>query len=72
MQKIQMTVAGMHCAGCVGAVRDAITGVDAEAEVEISLAERQVVAETKAEPEALVEVITRLGYEVEASRRSAA
>ena len=66
-----MTVDGMHCDGCRAAVRDAVLGVDPQAEVEVSLAERQVVAETEAKPETLVDAITRLGYSIEAARLGA-
>jgi len=68
VKKILMTVDGMHCAGCVSAVRSAITDLDPDAEVEISIADRHVVAETQATTEQIVDAITRLGYEVEAAR----
>lgn len=60
---IRLNVAGMSCEHCVGAVRNALTGVEGvEAVVEVSLERGEALVEGKPEIAALIAAIEEEGY----------
>ena len=64
---IELPVDGLHCAGCVASVEQALTAVEGVQEASVSLAEGS--ARLKIDPEAvevasLTEAVVRAGYEV--------
>lgn len=60
---IRLKVAGMSCEHCVGAVRNALTGVEGvEAVVEVSLERGEALVEGKPEIAALIAAIEEEGY----------
>ena len=63
MEMIRLKVAGMSCEHCVGAVRNALTGVEGvEAVVEVSLERGEALVEGKPEIAALIAAIEEEGY----------
>jgi copper chaperone len=63
MEMIRLNVAGMSCEHCVGAVRNALTGVEGvEAVVEVSLERGEALVEGKPEIAALIAAIEEEGY----------
>jgi copper chaperone len=60
------TVTGMTCGHCEKAVRQAILGVDPQAEVAIDRSANQVEVQTSAAREALSHAIAEEGYAVAA------
>ena len=60
---IKLSVTGMSCEHCVGAVRDALSAVDGvETVVEVSLARGEAIVEGQAETAALIAAIEEQGY----------
>ena len=64
---IELSVDGLHCAGCVASVERALTAVEGVQEASVSMAEGS--ARLKIDPEAvevtaLTEAVVRAGYEV--------
>lgn len=56
-------VEDMTCGHCAAAITQAVRGVDEGARVQVDLAQRRVTVEaTDAEPDDLLEAITRAGY----------
>lgn len=55
-------VEDMSCGHCVSMITKAVKGVDANASVEVKLAEHVVIVDSSADTEALKEAITDAGY----------
>lgn len=64
---ISFSVNGMTCQHCVHAVTQAVRGIDAQAAVTVSLADRRVDIESVADQAMLRAAIEEAGYEVPAS-----
>jgi copper chaperone len=69
-QKIELTVKGMTCQGCVNAVTRVIKRVDSAATVKIDLASGRVEALTSAPGDDLAKAINTGGYEATARHES--
>jgi len=63
---VHLTVPSIVCEKCVQAVTKAIQSVDAQANVSVDLASKQVTIETTAALEALTAAIDEAGHEVQA------
>ena len=61
---MELEVHGMTCGHCEKAVRQAITRLDAQAQVTIDRAHNQVQVQSSLPREALVQAIQEAGYEV--------
>ncbi|MFE4106782.1 heavy-metal-associated domain-containing protein [Almyronema epifaneia] len=61
---IELTVPSMVCEGCVETVTEAITQVDSEAEVNIDLQTKAVVAKTEASEASIRQAIEATGHTV--------
>jgi len=60
---IKLSVTGMSCEHCVGAVRNALTGIEGvEAVIDVSLERGEVIVEGKLEIAALIAAIEEEGY----------
>jgi len=71
MQTEHLTVRGMHCGGCVGAVSHALRAVPGVVDVDVSLDTGAVVVrhdEETATVDQLVSAIERAGYAVGSAR----
>ena len=62
---MKLKVPSMVCEGCVTAIKDAITGHEPNAKVEVNLDTKQVTVDTEASEESIKQVITAVGHEVE-------
>ena len=62
---MNLKVPSMVCEGCVTAIKDAITGHEPNAKVEVNLDTKQVTVDTEASEESIKQVITAVGHEVE-------
>lgn len=62
----QLTVKGMSCQHCVKAVTAAVQALDADATVNVDLAQQQVTVQTTLSREATAAAIAEEGYEVQA------
>ena len=60
-----LTVKGMHCEGCVGAVRRFVAAAAPKAMVRVDLGSGRVSIKGEAERRAVVAAIERAGYSVE-------
>ena len=57
-------VSGMTCGHCERAVHNAISEVDAQAQVSVDRTSGKVVVQSEASPEALIQAIQEEGYQV--------
>lgn len=63
--RIELTVEGMGCQGCVTAVEKAVRSVEASAKVEVRLDTGRVTIDSEnASREALVAAISKAGYDI--------
>jgi copper chaperone len=62
---ITLIVSGMDCAGCGGAIREAVHAVDPAAGVDINVEEGRVDIDTPAPLERFILAIERAGFNVE-------
>lgn len=62
---MKFKVPSMVCEGCVTTVKDAITGHEPNAKVEVNLDTKQVTVDTEASEESIKQVITAVGHNVE-------
>jgi copper chaperone len=60
---IEFTVPEMSCGHCVGAITQAIKGVDPDARVDVSLAEKKVRVQSDAAREVMARALSNAGYE---------
>lgn len=60
----EFQVPSMSCGHCVKAVTQAVQSVDAQAKVQVDLAQHQVTVETLQERQAIVDVLAEAGYPV--------
>lgn len=60
-------VQGMTCGHCVKAVTAAVQGQDAEAEVKVDLAARQVTVDSQLSSEQILAAIREEGYEAQSA-----
>ena len=58
----EFQVPSMSCGHCVKAVTQAVQSVDAQAKVQVDLAQQQVTVETSQEREAIVAALAEAGY----------
>ena len=58
-----LSISGMACAGCVGAVERALTGVDGVRSATVNFAEHTARVEGDVEPLALVKAVKDAGYD---------
>ena len=58
----EFQVPSMSCGHCVKAVTQAVQSVDAQAKVQVDLAQHQVTVETSQEREAIVAALAEAGY----------
>ncbi|NML16952.1 heavy-metal-associated domain-containing protein [Azohydromonas caseinilytica] len=69
---IEFTVPEMSCGHCVGAITQALKGVDPDARVDVALAEKKVRVQSDAGREVLARALTNAGYEPAAAPAAAA
>jgi len=62
---LRLSVEGMSCGHCVGAVTRAVQAVDPGAEVRVDLVAKSVEARTDADRDAVARAITDAGYAVQ-------
>ncbi|MDO9002575.1 MAG: heavy-metal-associated domain-containing protein [Aquabacterium sp.] len=60
----EFQVPSISCGHCVKAVTQAVQSVDAQAKVQVDLAQHQVTVETLQERQAIVDVLAEAGYPV--------
>ena len=63
MSQVVLSIEGMSCGHCVGAVRRALEGVPGVEQVEVRLDEGRALVRGTADPEALVRAVREEGYE---------
>ncbi len=63
MSQVVLSIEGMSCGHCVGAVRRALEGVPGVEQVEVRLEEGRALIHGTADPEALVQAVREEGYE---------
>lgn len=61
---IIMKVHGMHCGGCVGKVKRAVSACDQSANIQIDLKSGQVEVESSKSAAEIVNIIKTLGYDI--------
>lgn len=59
---LELSITGMRCGGCAGAVEGALRAVPGAQSVAVNLAERRATVTGSAAPEALVAAVKRAGY----------
>lgn len=64
---LRFQVEGMSCGHCVQAVTKAVKAEDPQADVQVDLAAKSIVVQTKAPGEAVAQAIRGAGYEVAAA-----
>ncbi len=69
---IRLSVAGMMCAGCVGAVEKALTSVAGVQEAHVNLAERTALVKGEPDETALVQAVKQAGFNAAVMRGRAA
>lgn len=69
---IRLSVPGMTCGGCVRRVSNAIHGVDPAADVNSTLATREVTIATHASEQAVLAALAEAGYPAERTSSAAA
>lgn len=62
---ISMKVHGMHCGGCVSKITHAVNSLDHSANVKIDLKSGQVEVQSNQPIAEIVNIIKKLGYDVE-------
>ena len=62
---MELTVKGMHCEGCIGAVRRFVAAAAPRAQVRVDLGSGRVSITGEAERQAVIAAIERAGYLVE-------
>jgi len=62
-ESVRLSILGMSCAGCVGAVEGALAAVPGVASATVNFADHSAVVKGQAEPEALVKAVQQAGYE---------
>ena len=62
---MELTVKGMHCEGCAGAVRRFVAAAAPRTKVRVDLGSGRVSIEGEAERQAVIAAIERAGYLVE-------
>jgi copper chaperone len=63
----ELHVEGMTCGGCANSVKRSVQAVDANAKVEVDLANKKVRVDTRADLTAVRSAISEAGYPVTAS-----
>lgn len=62
-EPIRLSVSGMSCAGCVGAVEDALRGVAGVAEANVNFAEHTALVTGSMSAQQLIDAVTSAGYD---------
>lgn len=62
-EPIRLSVSGMSCAGCVGAVEDALRGVDGVAEANVNFAEHTALVDGTMTAQQLIDSVKSAGYD---------
>jgi len=62
-EPIRLSVSGMSCAGCVGAVEDALRGVDGVAEANVNFAEHTALVAGSMSAQQLIDAVKSAGYD---------
>ncbi|KAF3983182.1 MAG: copper-translocating P-type ATPase [Methylococcales symbiont of Hymedesmia sp. n. MRB-2018] len=63
---LRLSILGMSCAGCVGAVETALNAVDGVAEVNVNFADRSAVVKGEVTTELLIKAVQTAGYDAAA------
>ena len=63
MKTVQLTVKGMHCGGCVQAVRDALSSVPGTIVAEVQVGKAAVTTDDNTPVATLIDAIDDAGYE---------
>ncbi|MBA4110575.1 MAG: copper chaperone [Leptothrix sp. (in: Bacteria)] len=61
----ELQIPSMSCGHCIKAVTEAVQSVDAQAKVQVDLAQHQVTVETSAQRAAIVAALAEAGYPVQ-------
>lgn len=61
----EFQIPSMSCGHCIKAVTEAVQSVDAQAKVQVDLAQHQVTVETSAQRAAIVAALAEAGYPVQ-------
>ncbi|MDH5182645.1 MAG: cation transporter, partial [Gammaproteobacteria bacterium] len=62
-EPIRLSVSGMSCAGCVGAVEDALRGVDGVTEANVNFAEHTALVTGSMSAQQLIDAVKSAGYD---------
>ncbi len=63
MPELRLSILGMRCAGCVGAVETALAEVEGVAEVSVNFADHSAQVKGDADPDALTKAVKAAGYD---------
>ncbi len=72
MSRVRLSIGGMACAGCVGAVEDALKSVPGVAAASVNFAEHTAEVTGEVTAEALIEAVSGAGYEAAELKGAAA
>lgn len=62
-EKLRLSILGMSCAGCVGAVETALASVKGVTEVSVNFADHSALVKTSVDPELLKKAVQDAGYD---------
>ena len=62
-EKLRLSILGMSCAGCVGAVENALASVEGVTDVSVNFADHSALVKTNVDPELLKKAVQDAGYD---------